>query len=622
MNALGFANPLGAATLAAVVALVALHLWDRRRRVIPVSTLLIWRQLPPAPLERRRRLRPDALFFLQLALLLALILGYLRPWVSTAGTAAGAPSLLIVIDVSASMQAREVEGTRFALARERAAALVRDDTETMLVAAAERPRVLVRWTRDAPLVRRRLETLEPLDVAGDLAPALALAVGEARARPGTRVAVFTDLPPQAIGLPPDDLATVDYVQLGRTDDNVAVARLTIEAPPFHAATDATATVVVRNHGHTARHVALEARVGADLWARRTVDLDDHGTATVRLDRPPGDGIVTITLDADDALAADDVALAWLPRGAPLDLLVVSEAPSAFGALARTMTNGRAEEVSLARWTADPAMAGTRVVVFDRIAPPGPPPAHALYVAPPAGSDACPVDETADDAAVIDWDADHPIVAGLGGLEALVVPHASVLAATNGTVVTLAVSRRRTFPFLVAGERDGHRVACLAAGITTPLASSDQLPLLLLTLGTLAWLAPDGDATPLIVRTGVATRDGDVPVLADHVGAQHAGTRLVLASLLDDHESDIGRDGGGTWPATAGIETMGLGGTHEIGWWCYLAGALLLAGEWAVWLGRRGGSRAGRPSEDGRGAPVRTGASGGFPPRNPLPTRHV
>src|SRR6185436_5680219 len=332
----------------------------------------------------------------------------------------------IVIDVSASMQAREVEGTRFALARERAAALVRDDAETMLVAAAERPRVLVRWTRDAPLVRRRLETLEPLDVAGDLAPALALAVGEARARPGTRVAVFTDLPPQATGLPPDDLATVDYVQLGRTDDNVAVARLTVEAPPFHAATDATATVVVRNHGHTARHVALEARVGADLWARHAVDLDDHGTATVRLDRPPGAGIVTITLDADDALAADDVALAWLPRGAPLDLLVVSEdpaQPSAFGALARTMTNGRAEAVSLARWTADPAMAGTRVVVFDRVAPPGPPPAHALYVAPTAGSEACPVDDTA----VVDWDADHPIVAGLGGLEALADPRASVFA---------------------------------------------------------------------------------------------------------------------------------------------------------------------------------------------------
>jgi hypothetical protein len=67
VSVLGVANPLGAAALVAVAALIALHLWDRRRRVVPVSTLFLWRRIPAAPLERRRRLRPDALFALQLA---------------------------------------------------------------------------------------------------------------------------------------------------------------------------------------------------------------------------------------------------------------------------------------------------------------------------------------------------------------------------------------------------------------------------------------------------------------------------------------------------------------------------------------------------------------------------
>ena len=590
MSALGVANPLGAAALVAVAVLVALHLWDRRRRVIPVSTLFLWRQLPAAPLERRRRLRPDALFFLQLALLLALVLGYLQPWVVTAGTPGGTPALLLVIDVSASMQAREMEGTRLALARERAAALVHDDGETMLVAAAERPRVVLRWTRDATLVRRRLETLEALDVAGDLAPALALAVGEARARPGTRVAVFTDLPPQATGLLREDLAAVDYVQLGRTDDNVAVSRLSVEAPPFSAPAGATATVVVRNHGGAARHVLLEAHVAGRLWTRRDVALEPHGAATLRLERPPGAGVLTVGLETHDTLPADDVALGWVAPGAPVDLLVVSDAParaSAFAALARAMPGGRAVVVTPAAFTAAPASAGTRIVVFDRVVPPGPPPARALYVAPPAGNAICPTDAVADEAAVIDWDGEHPIVAGQGGLEALVASRASVLATPPwGTAVALAASRRRTFPFLIAGEFEQHRIACLAAALTTPLAATDQLPLLLLTLGTLAWLDTGTGDAPVVVRTGVAASTREASVLADRVGAQRIGTRLVLASLQDDEESAIGRDGGGTWPATAPIAIARNAGAHPIGWWFYLAGALLLAGEWAVWRTRR------------------------------------
>ena len=582
----GVANPLGAAALAALVVLVALHLWDRRRRVIPVSTLFLWQRLPAAPLERRRRLRPDVLFWLQLVLLLAIALGYLRPWVVTAGTPRDAPALLLVIDVSASMQAREADGTRLEQARVRAAGLVRDDTDTMLVAAGRQPRVVVRWTRDATRVRRRLETLEGLDVAGDLGPALALAVGEARVRPGTRVAVFTDVPPEATGLPADDLAAVDYVQLGRTDDNVAVSRLTVDAPPFVATANGSATVVVRNHGGAARDVRLEAVVGDRPWTRRTVALAPHGTATVRLDQPPAAGVLTVTLETRDALAADDVALGWMAPGAPADLLVVSETPARanpFVALARAMPGGRAEVVALARATAALAdSADGRIVVFDRVAPPELEPARALYMAPPVGSTVCPVEAVADETAVVDWEGDHPIVAGQSGLEAIVVPRASVLATPSwGTAVALAASRRQTFPFLVAGERGTRRVACLAATLTTPLAASDQLPLLLLTLGTLAWLDP-GDDAPLVVRTGFPARDGATAVVADHIGAQRVGTRLVLASLQDDDESAIGRDGGGTWPATARVVPARSSGAHEIGWWFYLGGALLLAGEWAVW----------------------------------------
>src|SRR2546430_5714120 len=155
---LGLANPAGALALAFVGVLVVLHLYGRRQRTVPVGTLFLWRRVPAEPLDRRR-FRPDLLFVLQLVLLLALIAGLVRPYVESATPAAERVRLLVVLDVSASMQAREDGGTRFELARRRARALVAQlltGDEVMLVAAAERAHVVLAWTVDHARAQDRL----------------------------------------------------------------------------------------------------------------------------------------------------------------------------------------------------------------------------------------------------------------------------------------------------------------------------------------------------------------------------------------------------------------------------------------------------------------------------------
>src|SRR5262249_45356549 len=156
-------------------------------------------------------------------------------------------------------------------------------------------------------------------------------------------------------------------------------------------------------------------------------------------------------------------------------------------------------------------------------------------------------------------------------EAIALPSAIELAPTpEDAAVVLAATARGAFPFLVTGERDGRRVACLGAA---PRASSDDLPLLLLTLGTLAWLEERPGDAPVAVQTGVAVRvPGDPPALrAERVGPQRIAGRLVLANLFDDRESDIGRTGGGEWRAAARavVPAPAVGGRHEVGWWLYL-----------------------------------------------------
>src|SRR5207247_602287 len=160
----------------------------------------------------------------------------------------------------------------------------------------------------------------------------------------------------------------------------------------------------------------------------------------------------------------------------------------------------------------------RAVIYDRFVPPGPPRAEpALYLEPPAGNPVCPGRRPVDDAAVIDWDVDHPAVAGLDGLEALTLEHAVQLVTPGwGSAVVLGATARGAFPLLVAGGR------------------------------------------------------------------------VVLANLFDDRESDIGRSGGGEWPATARPAATSAAGAarRELGWWLYLAAAALLALEWSAWQARR------------------------------------
>src|SRR5207249_4655224 len=77
--------------------------------------------------------------------------GYLRPYVQRADARPPGGRLVLVLDVSASMQAREAGETRFDVARRRARGLVdalAPGDEAKLVTAADRAHVVLGWTAD------------------------------------------------------------------------------------------------------------------------------------------------------------------------------------------------------------------------------------------------------------------------------------------------------------------------------------------------------------------------------------------------------------------------------------------------------------------------------------------
>ena len=116
---MSFLNPAAFLFLLGIPAVIILHLLKIRRRQAVVSSTLLWAdslrdQQATAPF---RRLKPSLLLLLQTLIILLLALALARP-VRTVQVA-GYERTVFILDVSASMQARDVRGSRFAAAKDK-----------------------------------------------------------------------------------------------------------------------------------------------------------------------------------------------------------------------------------------------------------------------------------------------------------------------------------------------------------------------------------------------------------------------------------------------------------------------------------------------------------------------
>src|SRR5512145_1787809 len=148
---MSFLAPFALAFFALSVPLVLLYFLKVRRRERMVSSLLLWH----TSLRDReastffQRLHRDPLLILQLLALLALALALARPVATVMGE--GSRKVVVVLDTSASMKARDVSPSRFDVARSEAGGLVRrlgEGAEVMVIEAGVQPTVTAALSRD------------------------------------------------------------------------------------------------------------------------------------------------------------------------------------------------------------------------------------------------------------------------------------------------------------------------------------------------------------------------------------------------------------------------------------------------------------------------------------------
>ncbi|MCC6574904.1 MAG: VWA domain-containing protein [Planctomycetes bacterium] len=460
MIALAFDNPAALGLLGAAAAALLLFMLKRRRRDQPVSSTMLWRRAMKETVARAPFRRPSewVSLILLLAALIALAFG-------AAGMRQGelrgdGRTVVVVVDVSASMTTREDGGTRFDIARDRARELIAglgEGDHAVLIAAGATPRLVGYASGDSGPLLRMLGELQAEPQGCALRPALEMALAEVRrARGGVapELVVLSDFCHAAAQWEGLDMKGAQLT-LARCDGKAENAGIVHAA---FAGDEGEGRLLVRVAGIGSRNVSLYN--GDRLIDAREVRLatGQEETVVFRAPVPQGAGEVLrlgVRLDPADAQTLDDAAYVAVSRAEPARLLHVGAENSYLSRLAQAIPDLVFDRVDAADLTAQREKAAAPydlAVITEPVA--GVVPARReLYMGcAPDGLDLSIEGELVQPV-IIDWERTHSMLRG-ASLDSLVLLKAVRVKAGPAA---RAIARLKDGPLLLEQRAPGRQV---------------------------------------------------------------------------------------------------------------------------------------------------------------------
>lgn len=621
---MGLLLPVALALLALAVPIVVFYMLRLRRSDLPVASSLLWRQAlqdrtANAPWQRLRR---NLLLLLQLLLLLLLVFSLARPFIFGEATATG--NLVVVLDASASMQARDeaVGESRFDRARAEAASLVDGlavDRSMAIIWAGPQAVIASQATSNKGALRTALDSLAPSNGRSDMVAALTLASASAKELGDATVVLISDgaLSEQERASLPQVPARTLYINVGRSPRNIAITGLSISETPQGPGLFAS----IANVGDASAKALLSVRVDGVLRDSRNLEVGARREEVITLEGLPLDTReVEAVLSTDDKganlLTVDDRAWALRPRAPASDVLLVSDGNGFLERALALLPNMKLFKVAPAQYT---PMGSYSLTIFDGYLPAQLPQGNMLIFAPPT-SPLIPVSGTIQYPVIGQVEVNDPLMRFVD-LSGVHIAEAQRL--TTPAWAREIVRATTGEPLIIAGETGGRRVVAVAFDLhrsDLPL----QVAFPILTANLVEWLRPStsvgagqsvtpGEPVSITLlpeadEVAVTAPGGKVTTLrpsgsgsmsfagTDDLGIYRVEQReqgqtlgemeAFAANLFDREESDIAPRPDlaltGTGPAPpAGTTTRPM----EIWPWVLLASLALLSAEW--WLYNRG-----------------------------------
>lgn len=413
------ANPWWAGLFALLPIIVVLYLLKLKRRRVVIPSTLLWRRatqdlVANAPFQK---LRNNLLMWLQLLLLALLILGFMRPTFRLSDLSG--TTLVLLIDQSASMATKEDDGrTRLDIAKEKAREAVNSLSsrdEAIVVSFSDRAAIVQTLTSDKAALRAGIDTIKTLDAGSSLTEATQILQslttrvddqGIRIPREDTRAMLLSDgAVTDLAGLV--DVNNLDYVRIGETDDNVGIASVDVRES-FGENREFEIFAAVANASAEEREVIVELqRSGKVLDIKSAKVPAGEVRSVVFSSNEEINGLVTLKIDGEDALAADNIARAFVAPPTELRTLIVSNG-NFF--LEEMLRNDERVTVSVMR----PADYAPRddfdLTIFDGNSPAELRPINSVFVnsLPPIPGFAM-AGEPVDRPEIIDWNRVHPLM---------------------------------------------------------------------------------------------------------------------------------------------------------------------------------------------------------------------
>jgi len=494
-------SPLALALGITLPIVVLFYLLKVRRHDEEVSSTFLWNDLirDLAAHEPLQRLRWNVLLILQLIALAAITFAIARPFSEQLGQKP--VQAVLLVDGSASMQARDVQPSRFAkavdAARSTLAGLPENSLATVILVAAH-PQVLVAATADRQQVDRALASAQPSGAAADMREALLLARSLGGDPSARRIYLFTD---GAFSLPsdlPDDLGSVQVVPVGESTGNLAVTAISTRPDPMDNRRQQLFTRVANFSDFPARTVVSIAVDGQTL-EDRPVDLAPNAESPQVFEQlPAGARYASVSvsdLSGANGLTLDDTAYAVLVQRKPAQVLLVSNGNQFLEKVLTLLPNVDLYRIAAQRYLAVEADRFD-IIVFDNYLPPLLPRGNLLVVNPP---DRGPYRTTGSISRprVASWDREDPIL-GFVDIRDLNITRASKIDVPRWAKPLISTSDGT--PLMLAGQDGDRRVTILPFDLqqsNLPLMSA--FPIMMANM--VNYLSPPGVVQSSEIQTG-------------------------------------------------------------------------------------------------------------------------
>lgn len=322
MVSLPFQRPLGLLALLAVAVFIFLYLRRPKPqdKVIPSLMFIMQDSKRSRQYSFFQKLLTNLLFLLQLLSILGLALVAAAPFVKLKYDVT-LENTVIILDVSASMQAKEKGVSRFDKAVEQAKKAVSGRNSIIM---AENTPLIVLENEDKDVALDVLSKIKPKATATNLGDALLLAKDMLGDKPG-RIVVFSDflategpdIEVVKTALSSED-KIVEFVDVSNNAKNAGIVNL--EVAKYNT------KVYVKNFGNEPRQRTIKVLKDNKAITQATVDIAPHSIENFVFDTPPG--ISTVELEPKDDFEVDDTAyIATPPKIKNTVLLITNEKSS-------------------------------------------------------------------------------------------------------------------------------------------------------------------------------------------------------------------------------------------------------------------------------------------------------